>query len=81
MTSPIPTDPTLPAAPASPLRRAFFGPRGLRAGWRFILYNVLTILVSLPFALWMKAHFHLGEETPFTIELLILIEVVLFLMR
>ena len=76
MTSSIPTDPTLPAVPASPLRRAFFGPRGLRAGWRFILYNVLTILVSLPFALWMKAHFHLGEETPFTIELLILIEVV-----
>ncbi len=76
MTSPPLTPSASPAAPTSLVRRAFVGPRGLRAGWRFLIYNVLTILVSLPFALWMKAHFNVGDETPFTIELLILIELV-----
>src|SRR5258706_5704672 len=56
------------------LRRIFLGSRGLRAGWRFVIYNLLTILITLPFALWMKARFHVGDESPFTIQLLILIE-------
>ena len=76
MSSPNSASPAPSKAPAGLLRRTFFGARGLRAGWRFLLYNVVTIAVSLPFALWMKARFHLGDETPFTIELLILIEMV-----
>src|SRR5436190_1135253 len=76
MSSPNSASPAPSKAPAGLLRRTFFGARGLRAGWRFLLYNAVTIAVSLPFALWMKARFHLGDETPFTIELLILIEMV-----
>jgi len=74
--SPPPSLPSSSDRRPSLLRRAFVGPRGLRAGWRFVICNLLTILISLPFALWMKAHFHIGDESPFTIELLILIELV-----
>ena len=76
MSSPISSPATQISAPGRMVRSAFVGPRGLRAGWRFLIYYAITILVSLPFALWMKSHFHVGEETPFTIDLLILIELV-----
>lgn len=44
------TDPTVPSSPsppapakASPLRRTFLGPNGIRAGWRFLIYLVLLL--------------------------------------
>jgi len=49
--------------PASPLRRVFVGPSGLRAGWRFLIYVVAFVaLLSLfglalaPVAHGLKAH-------------------------
>lgn len=70
----------MPATPsAGTVRWIFRNARGLRAGWRFALFNAFTLLVSLPFALWLRTRFHLGEGAAFTVELLVLVDAIYLL--
>jgi membrane protease YdiL (CAAX protease family) len=68
---------TAVASPApSGVRFVFFNERGLRAGWRLVIFYLLSIALAFPLLLWMRRGLHVGEGTPFTVELLILVDLV-----
>lgn len=74
MTPEAPRPEPSPASPGSALRKAFVGGRGLRAGWRLLLFYALTFMLAFPGALWMRKTFDIGDTTPFTVNLAIVAE-------
>ncbi len=77
--APVSPEPEPAARPAGPIRRVFFGPRRLRAGWRFAIFLVLVNVLQLASrAVLQAAHVQLPEG--FTTRGLLLVEAVSFVL-
>ena len=65
-----------PSPPDTLARRIFLGARGLRAGWRLLLFYLVTFAATLPFLGYATTKLGVGENRPFTFGLLLFAEAV-----